>query len=93
MWTPKVRPEVKLSKWFGGGSKKPNPKTPIIKAKRRRHGNEFKEKDGMEGLQRVKTIQQIGKEFEVHPVQALVIIQCSHWQRPEDDTSDGRDVP
>jgi hypothetical protein len=23
-WTPKIGPEVKLSKWFGGGSNKPN---------------------------------------------------------------------
>ena len=46
-----------------------------MKAKRRRHSSEFKAKVGMEALKGVKTIQQLAKEFEVHPV------QVSDWKK------------
>jgi len=45
-----------------------------MKAKRRRHSSEFKAKVGMEALKGVKTIQQLAKKFEVHPVQVSVPI-------------------
>ncbi len=47
----------------------------MMKAKRRRHSPEFKAKVGMEALKGVKTIQQLAKEFEVHPV------QVSEWKK------------
>jgi transposase/putative transposase len=47
----------------------------MMKAKRRRHSPEFKAKVGMEALKGVKTIQQLAKEFEVHPV------QVSDWKK------------
>ena len=40
-----------------------------MKAKRRRHDSEFKARVALEALKGVKTIQQIAKDFEVHPVQ------------------------
>ncbi len=46
-----------------------------MKAKRRRHDPEFKARVALEALRGVKTIQQIGKEFEVHPV------QVSEWKK------------
>lgn len=46
-----------------------------MKAKRRRHDPEFKARVALEALKGVKTIQQIAKEFEVHPVQA------SEWKK------------
>ena len=46
-----------------------------MKAKRRRHDPEFKARVALEALKGVKTIQQIGKGFEVHPV------QVSEWKK------------
>ena len=46
-----------------------------MKAKRRRHDPEFKARVALEAIRGIKTIQQIGKEFDVHPVQA------SEWKR------------
>ena len=40
-----------------------------MKSKRRRHDPDFKARVALEALKGVKTIQQIGKEFDVHPVQ------------------------
>ncbi len=40
-----------------------------MKAKRRRHDAAFKARVALEALKGIKTIQQIGKEFEVHPAQ------------------------
>jgi transposase len=39
-----------------------------MKAKRRRHSSEFKAKVGLEAVSGIKTIQQIAKECQVHPV-------------------------
>ena len=50
-------------------------KPPKMKAKRRRHDPEFKARVALEALKGVKTIQQIGKEFDVHPV------QVSEWKK------------
>jgi transposase len=46
-----------------------------MKAKRRRHDPEFKARVALEALKGVKTIQQIGKEFDIHPV------QVSEWKK------------
>jgi transposase-like protein len=46
-----------------------------MKAKRRRHDPEFKARVALEALKGVKTIQEIGKEFDVHPV------QVSEWKK------------
>jgi transposase/putative transposase len=40
-----------------------------MKAKRRRHDPEFKARVALEALKGIKTIQQIAKDYEVHPVQ------------------------
>lgn len=46
-----------------------------MKAKRRRHDPQFKAKVALEALKGVKTIQEIAKEFDVHPV------QVSDWKK------------
>jgi transposase-like protein len=46
-----------------------------MKAKRKRHDPEFKARVALEALKGIKTIQQIGKEYEVHPV------QVSEWKK------------
>ena len=46
-----------------------------VKAKRRRHDPEFKVRVALEALKGIKTIQQIAKEFDVHPV------QVSEWKK------------
>jgi len=40
-----------------------------MKAKRRRHDPQFKAKVAIEAIKGIKTIQQIAKEYEVHPGQ------------------------
>jgi transposase len=46
-----------------------------MKAKRRRHDPEFKARVALEALKGVKTIQQIAKDYQVHPV------QVSEWKK------------
>ena len=46
-----------------------------MKAKRKRHDPGFKARVGLEALKGVKTIQQVAKEYKVHPVQA------SEWKK------------
>lgn len=46
-----------------------------MKAKRKRHEPEFKARVAIEALKGIKTIQQIAKEYEVHPV------QVSDWKK------------
>jgi len=46
-----------------------------VKAKRKRHDPQFKARVALEALKGVKTVQQIAKEFEVHPV------QVSEWKK------------
>ena len=50
-------------------------KPPKMKAKRRRHDPEFKARVALEALKGIKTVQQIAKEFAVHPV------QVSEWKK------------
>jgi transposase len=46
-----------------------------MKAKRRRHDPEFKARVAIEALKGVRTIQEIAKEYEIHPV------QVSDWKK------------
>ena len=46
-----------------------------MKAKRRRHEPEFKARVALEALKGIQTIQQIAKDFEIHPV------QVSEWKK------------
>ena len=46
-----------------------------MKAKRCRHEPEFKARVTLEALKGIKTIQQIAKDFDVHPV------QVSDWKK------------
>lgn len=40
-----------------------------MKTKRRRHDPQFKARVALEALKGIKTVQQIAKEYELHPVQ------------------------
>ena len=46
-----------------------------MKAKRRRHDANFKARVALEAIKGIKTIQEIAKEFDIHPV------QVSDWKR------------
>lgn len=46
-----------------------------MKGKRRRHEPEFKARVALEALRGIKTIQEIAKEYEIHPV------QVSEWKK------------
>ena len=46
-----------------------------MKAKRKRHEPEFKARVAIEALKGITTIQQIAKDYEVHPV------QVSEWKK------------
>lgn len=46
-----------------------------MKAKRRRHEPEFKARVALEALKGIQTIQQIAKDFDIHPV------QVSDWKK------------
>ncbi len=48
---------------------------PKMKARRKRHEPKFKARVAIEALKGVKTIKQIGREFDVHPV------QVSEWKK------------
>ena len=50
-------------------------KPPQMKAKRRRHDSTFKARVALEALKGIKTVQQIAKEYDVHPV------QVSDWKK------------
>ncbi len=46
-----------------------------MKGKRRRHEPEFKARVALEALKGIKTIQEIAKEYDIHPV------QVSEWKK------------
>ena len=46
-----------------------------MKSKRRTHNPEFKARVALEALKEIKTVQQISKEYEVHPG------QVSEWKK------------
>jgi transposase len=58
-----------------GGGFKTKPNTHQMKSKRRRHDPEFKARVALEALKGIKTIQQISKEFDIHPV------KVSEWKK------------
>jgi len=58
-----------------GCGDQPQPEPHKMKAKRRRHEPEFKARVALEALKGIKTIQQIAKDFDVHPV------QVSDWKK------------
>ena len=60
---------------MAGSGNHPEPKTNKMKAKRRRHEPEFKARVAIEALKAAKTIQQIAKEYDIHPV------QVSDWKK------------
>jgi transposase-like protein len=60
---------------MAGSGNYPEPKTNKMKAKRRRHEPEFKARVALEALKGSKTIQQIAKEYDIHPV------QVSDWKK------------
>jgi transposase len=61
--------------WWMGAEAKTNHTHIIMKAKRRRHEPEFKARVALEALKGIKTIQQIAKDFDIHPV------QVSEWKK------------
>jgi transposase-like protein len=61
--------------WWPGAGINPNLNHTKMKAKRRRHEPEFKARVALEALKGIKTIQQIAKDFDVHPV------QVSDWKK------------
>ena len=65
------------------GGYQPEPKPSNMKAKRRRHEPEFKARVALEALKGIKTIQQIAKEFGIHPV------QVSDWKKAMTDGAIG----
>lgn len=46
-----------------------------MKSKRRRHDSQFKARVALEALKGIKTVQEIAKEYEVHPG------QVSEWKK------------
>ena len=58
-----------------GGGHFPESEPHKMKAKRRRHEPEFKARVALEALKGIQTIQQIAKDFDVHPV------QVSDWKK------------
>ena len=75
-WTPKFGPGVKLCDYGGYGlGVTPQTRPNLMKAKRKRHDAQFKARVALEALKGVQTVQQIAKEFDVHPV------QVSEWKK------------
>jgi transposase len=58
-----------------GGGCRTQPKPHKMKAKRRRHEPEFKARVALEALKGIQSIQQIAKDFDIHPV------QVSEWKK------------
>ena len=52
-----------------GDGYQPEPKLHKMKVKRRRHEPEFKARVALEELKGIQNVQQIAKEFDIHPVQ------------------------
>lgn len=58
-----------------GSGAKTEPNTHEMKGKRRRHDPEFKARVALEAIKGIKTIPEIAKEFDIHPV------QVSEWKK------------
>jgi len=74
-----------------------------VKAKRKRHDPQFKARVALEALKGIKTVQQIAKEFDVHPVQvtdwkkklntlAPSVFETGKEREAEDFTSERNDL-
>lgn len=74
-----------------------------VKAKRKRHDPQFKARVALEALKGIKTVQQIAKEFDVHPVQvtdwkkklntlASSVFETGKEREAEDFTSERNDL-
>jgi transposase len=75
-WTPEFGPVVKLCDYSGYSLGNPQKKDQtLMKAKRKRHDAQFKARVALEALTGIKTVQQIAKEFDLHPV------QVSDWKK------------
>ena len=74
-WAPEFGPEAKLWRCGEEGVKTTLENHSQMKAKRRRHDPQFKARVALEALKGVKTIQEIAREYEVHPV------QVSDWKK------------
>lgn len=51
----------------------PRTQTQTMKNKRKRHDSQFKARVALEALKGLKTVQQIAKEFGIHPGQVSVV--------------------
>jgi transposase len=58
-----------------GCGSRTEPNTYEMKGKRRRHDPEFKARVALEALKGIRTIQEIAREFDIHPV------QVSEWKK------------
>ena len=65
------------------GARDREPITDPMKARRRRHDAGFKARVALEALKGEKTIQQITKDFDLHPV------QVSEWKRKLSEGASG----
>lgn len=74
-----------------------------VKAKRKRHDPQFKARVALEALKGIKTVQQIAKEFDVHPMQvtdwkkklntlAPSVFETGKEREAEDFTSERNDL-
>ena len=74
-----------------------------VKAKRKRHDAQFKARVALEALKGIKTVQQIAKEFDVHPVQvsdwkkklctqAVSVFETGRQQEQEDFSEERTDL-
>ena len=53
-----------------------------MKAKRKRHDNAFKARVALEALKGIKSLQEIGQEYEIHPM------QVSKWKKKFEEEMD-----
>ena len=60
---------------LAGWTRQPTSPYNEVKAKRKRHEPQFKARVALEAIKGIKTVQQIAKEFDVHPV------QVSDWKK------------
>ena len=68
---------------MAGGGRKPQPEPHKIKAKRKRHDPEFKARVALEALKGIQTVQQIAKDFDIHPT------QVSEWKKAMTEGASG----
>ena len=72
---PEIGPADKRRLRYDEGVFNRTKHTAEMKGKRKRHSPEFKARVALEAIKGVKTIQELAKEFEVHPT------QISDWKK------------